>query len=99
MLFGYLIVRALLPLVRFLGRLLDGVSRVFAAGLNACRKPFHVVNYLGSCGGALVFRGPRLTRKLTGPSTRCIGPWTPSLMQHSGAGCTSRSTGIRTSST
>ena len=64
MLFGYLIVRALLPLVRFLGRLPDGVSRFFAAGLNACRKPFHVVNYLGSCGGALVFRGPRLTRKL-----------------------------------
>ena len=39
-----------------MGRLPDRVSRVFAAGLNACRKPFHVVNYLGSCGGALVFR-------------------------------------------
>ena len=54
MLFGYLVVRRLLPLVRILGWLPDGVSRVFAAALNAGTRPFHVVNYLGSLGGARV---------------------------------------------
>jgi DinB superfamily len=54
MLFGYLVVRRLLPLVRILGRLPDPVSRVFAAALNAATRPFHVVNYLGSLGGARV---------------------------------------------
>ena len=54
MLFGYLVVRRLLILVRFLGRLPDGASRVFAATLNAGTRPFHVINYLGSLGGARV---------------------------------------------
>ena len=54
MVFGYVIVRTLLPLVHVLGRL--GYSRQFAALLNACRRPFHLINYLGSCGG-----GPILT--------------------------------------
>lgn len=64
MAFGFLIVRRLLPLVRLFGRLPDSFSRTFAAGLNAGTRPFHVVNYLGSAGGALVFHGPRLTRQL-----------------------------------
>ena len=54
MLFGYLVVRRLLPLVRILGRLPEGVSRRFAAVLNSGTRPFHVVNYLGSLGGARV---------------------------------------------
>jgi hypothetical protein len=54
MLFGYLVVRRLLPLVRIMGRLPDGASRAFAATLNAGTRPFHVVNYLGSLGGARV---------------------------------------------
>jgi hypothetical protein len=64
MVFGYMIVRALLPLVRLFGRLPDRAGGVFAGLLNAGRKPFHLVNYLGSCGGALVFRGSRLTRRM-----------------------------------
>ncbi len=48
--FGYLIVRTLMPLVHTLGRL--GWSRRFSAALNAMRRPFHVINYLGSCAGA-----------------------------------------------
>jgi len=53
MVFGYLIVRTLMPLVHLLGRL--GWSRGFAAVLNAGRGPFHLVNYLGSwVGGQLV---------------------------------------------
>ncbi|GLY38173.1 hypothetical protein Amsp01_041970 [Amycolatopsis sp. NBRC 101858] len=55
--FGYQIVRALLVLVRLFGRLPDPVSRAFAAVLDAATRPFHVVNYLGSCGGGLL--GPR----------------------------------------
>jgi hypothetical protein len=62
--FGYVIVRTLLPLVRMMSRAPDVVSRAFAGLLNAATRPFHVVNYLGSCGGALVFRGRRLTALL-----------------------------------
>jgi hypothetical protein len=64
MLLGYLVVRTLLPLVRTLGRLPDRGSRLFAGVLNTATRPFHVVNYLGGCGGALVFRGPRLTAQV-----------------------------------
>jgi hypothetical protein len=64
MVFGYLIVSRLLPGVRLFGRLPDGYSRRFAAALNAGTRPFHVINYLGGCGGALVFHGPRLSRLL-----------------------------------
>ena len=64
MAFGFLIVRRLLPLVRLFGRLPDPFSRTFAAVLNASTRPFHHINYLGGVGGALVFRGPRLTRQL-----------------------------------
>src|SRR5829696_1439989 len=54
MLFGYLIVRTLLPLVRAFGRRPDGWSRRFATALNAGRRPFHVINYVGSVGGGQV---------------------------------------------
>jgi hypothetical protein len=62
--FGYMIVRTLLPLVRTMSHAPDVVSRAFAGLLNAGIRPFHTVNYLGSCGGALVFRGARLTALL-----------------------------------
>ncbi len=64
MVFGYMVVRALLPLVRLFGRLPDKAGVVFAGLLNGGRRPFHIVNYLGSCGGALVFHGPRLIRQM-----------------------------------
>jgi hypothetical protein len=55
MVFGYLITRTLLPLVRGFGRLPLSCSRRFSAVLHAVRRPYHLVNYLGSClGGALV---------------------------------------------
>jgi hypothetical protein len=52
MVFGYLVVRTLMPLVHVLGRL--GRSRGFAATLNAARRPFHLVNYVGSCVGGQI---------------------------------------------
>lgn len=64
MVFGYLIVSRLLPLVRLFSRLPDRAGRTFAGLLNSAARPFHAVNYLGGCGGALVFHGARLTRLL-----------------------------------
>ncbi len=52
MLFGYLIVRALLVLVHVFGVLPGGASKAFAWLLDSARRPFHRVNYLGSCIGA-----------------------------------------------
>jgi hypothetical protein len=54
MLLGYLIVRALLPLARLLGRLPRLASAALAWLLNSARKPFHLINYLGSCAGARI---------------------------------------------
>lgn len=63
MLLGFFVVGSLLPLVRFLGRRPAGAGRAFAAVLDAGTRPFHAVNHLGACGGALVLRGPRLLRQ------------------------------------
>jgi hypothetical protein len=52
MLFGYLIVRALLVLARSFGRLPGGASAAFARLLDAAHAPFDVINYAGSCLGA-----------------------------------------------
>ena len=60
MLLGYVLVRALLGLMQLFSRLPDRFSRKFASILNAGARPFHVINYLGSCGGALVLRDERL---------------------------------------
>lgn len=63
MLFGYLVARVLLGLVKNFGRLPDSASRIFARALNSLTGPFHVINYLGSCGGAIVFGHRRMGRK------------------------------------
>lgn len=60
MVFGYLIVRVLLHLVRLVSRLPPAVGRGFAALLDSGRRPFHLVNYLGSCAAALVFDHARM---------------------------------------
>jgi hypothetical protein len=55
MLFGYLVVRSLLGLVRVSGRLPRGVSRVFARLLEGVTVPFDLVNYAGPRGAVKVF--------------------------------------------
>src|SRR4051812_18425072 len=60
MVFGYLLVRVLLPLVHAVSRLPAPVGRAWAALLNSATRPFHVVNYLGSVGGARVFDHDRM---------------------------------------
>jgi hypothetical protein len=64
MVFGYMVVRRLLFLVHAFGRLPDGVSRNFARVLDAATRPFHVINYYGSCAAALVFNRRRMSKKM-----------------------------------
>ena len=64
MLFGYLIVRALLILVRVFGLLPDGASKTFARLLDSAHRPFDLINYLGSCAGARIIPPRRMTRML-----------------------------------
>ena len=63
MLFGYLIVRALLVLARIFSRLPDPASRAFARLLDAARTPFDVVNYRGSRLGARIIPASRMEPK------------------------------------
>lgn len=58
--FGFLIVRRLLPLVRVISKLPDPVGRAFATTLDTGHRPFHVINYLGSCADAPVFNRNRM---------------------------------------
>ncbi len=62
MVFGFVVVRTLLPLVHLVSRLPSPVGRGFARTLDALHRPFHVVNYLGSCAAALVFDRNRMGR-------------------------------------
>jgi hypothetical protein len=62
MVFGFLIVRRLVLLVRLFSRLPAPMGRGFAALLESARRPFHVVNYWGSVGGARVFNHARMGR-------------------------------------
>jgi hypothetical protein len=64
MLFGYLIVRALLVLVRVFGLLPGGASKAFAKLLDSAHRPFDLINYLGSCAGAWIIPPRRMTRML-----------------------------------
>ncbi|WNG90639.1 DinB family protein [Mycobacterium sp. ITM-2016-00318] len=64
MVFGYMVVQRLLILVRIFSRLPDPVSRCFANILDAATKPFHIINYYGSCAAALVYNRRRMDAKL-----------------------------------
>jgi hypothetical protein len=64
MLFGYLIVRALLVLARIFGRLPDRASTAFARLLDTARTPFNVVNYAGSRLGARIIPASRMGARL-----------------------------------
>jgi hypothetical protein len=57
MLFGFLIVRTVLVLVKSVSRLPRDFSRSLAAVLNAATRPFHVVNYLSALPAPTVLSG------------------------------------------
>ena len=79
MLFGFLLVRALLILVKGFGRLPGAVSRAFAAALDAGTRPFHVANYLCALPGGRVLRGGAMGRLMG----RTIGHLRASLARES----------------
>lgn len=79
MVFGYMVVAALLPLVRMVSRLPAGVERRFAQVLDAGTRPFDVVNYYGSCAAALVFNRNRMGTK----ADRVIGALSRRLKRES----------------
>ena len=64
MLFGYLVVRRLLPMVKGLGLLPPRVSQPFAAILNASTRPFDLINYAGSVAGGRALSPDRMVRWL-----------------------------------
>lgn len=64
MLFGYMIVRALLPLVAVFGRLPGGFSRAYARLLDALTRPFDFINYVGPCAAVRVYGAQRMAAKL-----------------------------------
>jgi DinB superfamily len=70
MLFGYILVRILLPLVKVFGQIPPAASRTFAAILNAGTRPFHALNYLSALPGGTVL------------SSRVIGRLMDSTIEH-----------------
>jgi hypothetical protein len=63
MMFGYLVVRALLPLVKVVSRLPGSIGRGFAALLNVATGPFNSINYWGSVVGSRLYRDQRMVAK------------------------------------
>jgi hypothetical protein len=61
MMFGYMVVRNLLPLVKIIRRLPDS-GGVFAAVLDAATTPFNIINYWGSRAGSRVYSTQRMGR-------------------------------------
>jgi hypothetical protein len=64
MLFGYLIVVTLRPLVQVFAHLPRPFSRGFAGCLQALTRPFHVVNFVGSLGGGRLLGRDGMARLL-----------------------------------
>jgi DinB superfamily len=62
--FGYMIVRALLVVVRLFGVLPDRASKVYAKLLDAGTRPFDAVNYWGSRAAATYYDRHRMAAKL-----------------------------------
>jgi DinB superfamily len=73
MLFGFILVRVLLPLVKGFGRLPPPASRTFAAILNAGTRPFHVINYLSALPGGAVLGTNAMARLMDGTINRLRG--------------------------
>jgi hypothetical protein len=75
MLFGFLLVRVLIVMVKGFGRLPRGVFGVVASTLNAGTRPFHVLNYLCALPGGMLLSG----RAMSGLMNRTTGKLRASL--------------------
>lgn len=96
MLFGYLLVRNLLPLVKTLSRLPAGISRGFAAALNAATRP----SIRSTSSARWAVRESSATSAwsdlwiMSWPA--CNGPYLAPVRKASIGACTSPLAGIRT---
>jgi hypothetical protein len=72
MVFGYLVVRTLLWLVRGFSMLPEGYSLRFAKALDSAARPFHLVNYVGSLGGARLLGHSGMERVMDNVTDRLI---------------------------
>ena len=97
MLFGYLIVRALLILARIFGLLPGAASRAFARLLDSAQRPFHLINYLGSRAGARLIPPGACPRCSTTSPQPCSSTWTEKPQPRCAAACTTRLPGTRSS--
>lgn len=64
MLFGYMLVRMLLPLMGVFARLPRAVGGTFAGLLDAAAGPFHVINYVSSVVGSLYYDHRRMGARM-----------------------------------
>ncbi|HET6213854.1 MAG TPA: DinB family protein [Micromonosporaceae bacterium] len=64
LLFGYIVVVVLLPLVKLLAMLPRGATKPFAAVLDFSTRPFHFMNYIASVIGPWMFSTERMVRML-----------------------------------
>lgn len=99
MVFGYMVVRRLLILVRILGRLPNGVSCRFAAAQNASTRLFDEVNYRGTCQAAGYSTVTAWCGNATRSSIHFCGVWWKRPRTTCSAACTSPTGGIRSSRT
>jgi hypothetical protein len=93
MLFGYMVVRRLLLLVRVFSRLPDAASEVFARALSAASTPFDVINYCGSSAAALVYNRRRMGAKMDPVIAGCNADLDRNATTPCAAGCISRPDG------
>jgi hypothetical protein len=80
MLFGYIIVRRLIWMVKLFGYLPDWATKAFVAMLNAATRPFNWINYIGAVGGARIISPQRMQRwldRLTAQIERDMDRQTP----------------------
>ena len=73
LLLGYLLVRNLRPIVWFMSRLPRPLQLGFAATLNACTRPFHVMNYVASVIGGRAVGLRRLDTMFTDVTATLAG--------------------------
>ncbi|MFE9308155.1 DinB family protein [Streptomyces sp. NPDC006706] len=64
MLFGYMLIRVLLPLLGAFARLPRAVGATFARLLDAATRPFHVINYVSAVVGSLYYNHRRMGAKM-----------------------------------
>lgn len=99
MVFGYMVVRRLLLLIRMFSWLPEGASRRFAHALDAATPVFDEVNYRGSALARASTTDAGWAATSTASLRRCNVPWLGRRTRTCTVACTFQSAGIRSSTT